>query len=63
MQQLPADPRRSVGSQIWFCLVLMVAACWLSGCATKDPDDIEARPWNSPRGWESGLPPGMFERR
>jgi hypothetical protein len=43
--------------------MLLVAVFWLGGCASKDPDDISARPWNSPRGWESGLPPGMFERR
>jgi hypothetical protein len=63
-QQFPADAaRRSGGARIWLCLALVAAAFWLGGCASKDPDDISARPWNSPRGWESGLPPGMFEHR
>jgi hypothetical protein len=35
----------------------------LCGCATEDPDNVSARPWNQPKNWETGLPPGMTERR
>jgi len=35
----------------------------MSGCATADPDNVSQRPWNSPKGWETGLPAGMFEGR
>jgi hypothetical protein len=40
----------------------MIAAVF-TGCATDDPDNVSARPWNHPRGWESGLPPQMLEGR
>ncbi len=46
----------------WF--LLLVAVLGLAGCAsTQDDDDISARPWNTPRQWETGLPPGMYEGR
>jgi hypothetical protein len=35
----------------------------LIGCATEDPDNDSARPWNTPRTWENGMPPGYYERR
>jgi len=44
-------------------LLLTVAALFLNGCATHDPDNASARPWNSPKSWESGLPSGAFEGR
>jgi hypothetical protein len=44
-------------------LLLIVAGVLLAGCATTEPDNASARPWNQPRGWETGLPPGMYEGR
>ena len=44
-------------------LLLVVAGVLLAGCATAEPDNASARPWNQPRGWETGLPPGMYEGR
>ena len=46
-------------------LVLLFLAGWLgSGCSTPESTDNSAsRPWNSPRGWESGLPSGINEGR
>jgi hypothetical protein len=35
----------------------------LSGCASTEPDNVSARPWNSPKGWESGLPTILNEGR
>lgn len=32
-------------------------------CRTSDPENTAARPWNSPRGWEHGLPSGINEGR
>jgi hypothetical protein len=49
-----------VGSAL---LLLLVATSLLSGCATAEPDNLSVRPWNSPKGWESGLPSGMMEGR
>lgn len=33
-----------------------------TGCKSTD-DDISSRPWNSPKGWESGIPSSMTEGR
>jgi hypothetical protein len=43
--------------------LLLLAVVLLSGCATAEPDNLSARPWNSPKGWENGLPSGMMEGR
>lgn len=37
---------------------------WLFvGCASTEPNNRSARPWNSPKGWETGLPAGLNEGR
>ncbi len=33
-----------------------------AGCRSTD-DDISTRPWNSPKGWENGIPSTMTEGR
>lgn len=35
----------------------------LTGCAESEPENLSSRPWNSPKGWESGLPIGLTEGR
>ena len=47
----------------WLLLGLGLAAIFLGGCATSEPDNVSARPWNQPRGWETGLPPALYEGR
>jgi hypothetical protein len=44
-------------------LLLLGGLVLLSGCTTTDPDNLSVRPWNSPKGWENGLPSGMMEGR
>jgi hypothetical protein len=47
-----------------FFLALLACAAFLSiGCNTPDPENRSARPWNSPNGYETGLPSSMFEGR
>jgi hypothetical protein len=47
-----------------FGLVLAAALLGLSGCATTDEsDNASVRPWNSPKGWETGIPSSMTEGR
>lgn len=46
-----------------FLLLLVLAALGLSGCASEESENTSARPWNSPRGWENGLPSTMTEGR
>ncbi|MCX7866799.1 hypothetical protein [Limisphaera sp. VF-2] len=42
-------------------LLLAVAAGW--GCASADPANRSARPWNTPKQWETGLPSAILEGR
>ena len=49
-----------------FLAALLVAVCaplFLAGCAHTDPANRAERPWNSPKGWENGLPSGMMQGR
>jgi hypothetical protein len=48
----------------WFPL-LMLASLLLTlvGCASTDPDNQSARPWNAPKQWETGLPSSVLEGR
>jgi hypothetical protein len=45
-------------------LALVLAGLALSGCATtEESENASSRPWNQPRGWETGLPSSMYDRR
>ncbi len=46
-----------------FLLLLGLSLLALAGCATTESDNAATRPWNSPKGWETGLPSGMTEGR
>jgi hypothetical protein len=43
-------------------LVLVLAGFALGGCATAESDNMSERPWNSPQGWETGMPSGMYNQ-
>ncbi|HEU6447036.1 MAG TPA: hypothetical protein VFV23_01195 [Verrucomicrobiae bacterium] len=43
-------------AQFFFLLVLGGILLSISGCSTEDPENNSARPWNSPQGWENGMP-------
>ncbi len=49
----------------WVCfLFLALIALGFSGCAsTEDSENASVRPWNTPKGWENGLPSTMTEGR
>jgi len=49
----------------WFPLLLLgLVLGVLPGCATTDDvDNASVRPWNSPKGWENGLPSNLTEGR
>jgi hypothetical protein len=40
---------------LWL-LVLGAMLCGISGCTTNEPENASVRPWNTPQGWESGMP-------
>jgi len=35
----------------------------LMGCATTESENLSERPWNAPKGWETGLPSTINEGR
>jgi hypothetical protein len=41
-----------------FFLLLAFSAILMGvvGCATNEPENASVRPWNSPQGWENGMP-------
>lgn len=45
------------------CSLLIVLAGIVTGCKTTEPDNLSSRPWNTPRGWEHGLPSSINEGR
>jgi len=45
------------------CSLLALLAGIVTGCKTNDPENLSARPWNSPRAWEHGLPSSINDGR
>ncbi len=41
------------------CALVLLGA---SGCASTEPENASVRPWNSPNGWENGIPSGMYQQ-
>jgi hypothetical protein len=50
-------------SKIVAGLLLLAVVALGSGCASTEPQNRSARPWNAPKGWEGGLPVGLTEGR
>ncbi len=40
-------------------LAALLAGLLTTGCNTPEPGNQSTRPWNTPKGWEGGLP-GMM---
>lgn len=40
-------------------LAALLAVLLTTGCNTPEPGNHSSRPWNSPKGWEGGVP-GMM---
>jgi len=54
----------SIQRRSLLALLLALVAWGITACATTDDsDNASVRPWNSPRGWENGLPSNMTEGR
>ena len=54
-----------LNSRAVLLLLLVLAALGVTACSTTadDSDNASVRPWNSPKGWENGLPSNMTEGR
>jgi hypothetical protein len=46
-----------------FSVLLASVVLSLTGCASTEPENYSARPWDSPRSWETGLPSALTEGR
>ena len=41
----------------WLWLFVLGAVLFgVGGCATNEPENASVRPWNTPQGWEGGMP-------
>jgi len=41
----------------WSLLLLLGAVLLgVSGCASSEPENDSVRPWNTPQGWQGGMP-------
>jgi hypothetical protein len=52
-----------VNSSLLLCILFALILLGASGCASTDPDNASVRPWNSPEGWENGIPGGMYQQQ
>ncbi len=48
----------------WVLLLLLaLAALGLTACESTESENASVRPWNAPKGWETGIPSTMTEGR
>jgi hypothetical protein len=40
----------------WLMLLAFGLLLGCTGCSTSEPDNASVRPWNTPQGWENGMP-------
>jgi hypothetical protein len=43
-----------------FLLLLASLLLGMTGCSTTESENLSARPWNSPQGWETGFLPSSI---
>jgi len=51
------------GGSFWLCLLVVLIAVGVSGCASTEPENASSKPWNSPEGWQGSALPGMLPPR
>jgi len=55
---------QAISFRSWFLILLLaVAGVGLTGCATTEAENTSSKPWNSPEGWQSGVPGQMLNGR
>ena len=47
---------KNFSAQWLWPLLLGALLLGVSGCSTTEPENASVRPWNTPQGWESGMP-------
>ena len=48
---------------LWILLSVILLSTVAAGCSTPDSQRLSERPWNSPKGWEHGIPQSLLEPR
>jgi hypothetical protein len=55
--------RKIISNTRWaFLLLLVVGEFALGGCASTESENLSERPWNTPQGWENGMPSSMYNQ-
>ena len=55
--------KKFVSNTRWvFLLLLVVGEFALGGCASTEAEYLSERPWNTPQGWENGMPSSMYNQ-
>lgn len=54
---------KQLARKVLYLGLFAAALLGLAGCATSDTENLSERPWNSPKGWENGLPSTINEGR
>lgn len=57
------NPRLLKFGRCLLCALALGGMFLVSGCSTVEPDNQSSRPWNSPKGWEGGVPGFNNDRR
>lgn len=57
------NPRLLQFGRCLLCALAFGGMLLVSGCSTVEPDNQSSRPWNSPKGWEGGVPGMTNDRR
>ncbi len=52
---------RPIGN--WLFLFLVLSSALGLGCASTEPENASARPWNAPKNWEHGIPSSIMQGR
>ncbi len=47
----------------WLFAFLVLSSALGLGCASTDPENASARPWNAPKNWEHGIPTSIMQGR
>jgi hypothetical protein len=55
---------RAIQFRKWIFLFLLLGAGFgLTGCGSTEAANTSSKPWNSPEGWQSGVPGQMLNGR
>ncbi|HLX72721.1 MAG TPA: hypothetical protein VKV04_24125 [Verrucomicrobiae bacterium] len=49
-------------SSLLLCVLFALLVCGAVGCAGTESGNDSVRPWDSPEGWENGIPSGMYQQ-